>query len=137
MNRHESRQALTALLYEIEFHSGEDIASVYTTSLEEHEIEENEFIRSEFFGVMDNLSEIDSLIASNCRGWKLERVSKVARAVMRLCVYELKYRSDVPKNVALNEAVELIKEFDDPDAKGFVNGVLNAVSDQLASESNG
>lgn len=131
MNRHESRQAVTALLYEMEFHLGENAAEVYQTSIEEHGIEENDFVRSEFFGIIDKLDEIDALIADNCRGWKFERVSMIARSVMRLCVYELKFRSDVPKNVALNEAVELIKEFDSPDAKGFVNGVLNSIADKL------
>jgi N utilization substance protein B len=134
MNRHESRQAVVALLYEMEFHLGEDMAEVYKTSLEEHDIEENDFVRNEFFGALEKLGEIDALIADNCKGWKLERVSRVARAVMRLCVYELMYRSDVPKNVALNEAVELIKEFDSPEAKGFVNGVLNSVADKISAE---
>lgn len=128
MNRHESRQEAVSLLYEMEFHRGEDMAEMYRVSLEEHDMTDNPFLRDLFFGTVDHLEEIDAVIGENSRGWKVERLSRVARAIMRLCVYELKFREDVPDNVALNEAVELIKEYDDPDAKAFVNGVLNAAA---------
>ena len=93
----------------------------------EREIEENEFIKGTFFGVADNLDEIDSLIASKSEGWNLDRISKVSRAAMRLCIYEMKW-ADTPMNIAINEAVEIVKKYDDVKAKGFVNGILNAIA---------
>ena len=56
---------------------------------------------------------------------------------MRLCVYEMLYRDDIPVNVSLNEAIELSKTFDEPKAKTFVNGVLNGIKNRLEAQKNG
>ena len=71
--------------------------------------------------------EIDSLIKEKSEGWNLDRISRVSRAAMRLCIYEMKW-ADTPMNIAINEAVEIVKKYDDIKAKGFVNGILNAIA---------
>ena len=73
---------------------------------------------------MENRSEIDGFIERYARGWKLERISKTALAVMRCAVCELLYMDDIPNAAAINEAVELDKGYDEPDTVAFVNGVL-------------
>ncbi len=78
---------------------------------------------------MAHLEEIDALIGRFAKGWKTRRLSRVSRAVLRLGTYELRFAGNVPSVVAINEAVELSKKFDDPRARAFVNGVLNAVKD--------
>ena len=70
----------------------------------------------------------DEKIADSVVGWKLERLSRVSQAIMRLAIYEMLYREDVSYNIAINEAVELAKKFDHDKAPGFINGVLNSVA---------
>ena len=72
----------------------------------------------------ENRSEIDGFIERYARGWKLERISRTALAVMRCAICEILYMEDVPNAAAINEAVELDKNYDDPDTVAFVNGVL-------------
>ena len=103
--------------------------SNYTTSLCIVDID-GRVIKSTFFGVADKLSEIDSLIAEKSEGWNLDRISKVSRAAMRLCIYEIKW-TEVPFNIAINEAIEIVKKYDDVKAKGFVNGILNAIAKDI------
>ena len=73
---------------------------------------------------MENRSEIDGFIERYAKGWKLERISKTALAVMRCAICEILYMDDIPNAAAINEAVELDKGYDDPDTVAFVNGVL-------------
>lgn len=71
-----------------------------------------------------NRSEIEGFIERYSKGWKLERISKTALAVMRCAVCEILYMDDVPNSAAINEAVELAKGYDEPDTVAYVNGVL-------------
>lgn len=127
LNRRQSREVVFGMVYELDYNREYDLEEIYANAVAEREIEENEFIKGTFFGVADNLDEIDSLIASKSEGWNLDRISKVSRAAMRLCIYEMKW-ADTPMNIAINEAVEIVKKYDDVKAKGFVNGILNAIA---------
>ena len=87
------------------------------------------YIKSVVYGVMDKYDELIEIIGENlAAGWKPERISKVARAVLLLAIYEIKYVEDVPEKVAINEALELAKKFEDEKAPAFVNGILNAIA---------
>jgi len=83
-----------------------------------------EYIRRLTQLMVENRSEIDGFIERYAKGWKLERISKTALAVMRCAICEILYMDDVPNKSAINEAVELCKGYDDPDVVSFVNGVL-------------
>ncbi len=84
-----------------------------------------DYIREVLLGVLEKEEEINREISENLSGnWKIERLSKVSQAVLKLAIYEIKYVDDVPTRVAINEAVELDKKFDDPDNSAFINGVL-------------
>ena len=86
------------------------------------------YIKNVVYGVMEKYDELTGIISENLAdGWKVERISKVARAVLLLAIYEIKYVEDVPEKVAINEALELAKKFDMPDSSVFVNGVLAGV----------
>ena len=76
-------------------------------------------------GVAEHRAELDEYIARYARGWRTERISKTAQAVLRQCMYEILYREDVPAPSAIDEAVELCKHYDGPDIVSFVNGVLS------------
>ena len=69
-------------------------------------------------------AELDELIGRYARGWKSERISRTARAILRIALCEILYMDDIPAAVAINEAVELDKKYDEPETVAFVNGVL-------------
>lgn len=131
LSRREAREEAFRLLFETEFHEGIDCRTVYDLAVENREFEDAEYIRDVYFGVGTHKEEIDAMIARHAKGWKPERIAPVSRSIIRLCIYEMKYREDIPTNVALNEAIELTKQFDDPKARAFVNGVLNGVKEEL------
>ena len=68
--------------------------------------------------------EIDAQIRRHARGWKIERISKTALAVLRCALCEILYMDDIPNAAAINEAIELAKGYDEPDTVSFINGVL-------------
>lgn len=73
---------------------------------------------------MEHRGEIDGYIERYARGWKPERISRTALAIMRCAICEILYMDDIPNAAAINEAVELDKGYDEPDTVAFVNGVL-------------
>lgn len=77
-------------------------------------------------GVEANRSDLDELIARHSKGWSLERIAPLERNIMRVALFEALHRDDVPVEVAIDEAVELSKEYCGADAPGFVNGILGA-----------
>lgn len=83
-----------------------------------------EYIRRLNTLMLENISEIDGFIERYSRGWKVERISRTALAVLRCAICEILYMEDIPDSAAINEAVELAKGYDEPDTVAFVNGVL-------------
>ena len=79
-------------------------------------------------GVMANRDAIDRLIAGTSKNWALSRMAKVDLNILRLAVYELSCRSDIPRNVAINEAIEVAKKFGTADSPAFVNGMLDEIA---------
>jgi transcription antitermination protein NusB len=71
-------------------------------------------------------AELDGLIARHSKGWALERIAPLERNIMRVALYEALHRDDIPVEVAIDEAVELAKQYCGTDAPGFVNGILGA-----------
>ena len=128
MTRKEARAEVLSLLFETEFHDGETPEQIIDRAVELRELDDNEYIRETYFGIMDKRDFVDEKIGTYSHGWKKERISPVSRAIMRLAIYEMYFRDDVPDNVAVNEALELVKIYDDADkVKAFVNGILNSV----------
>jgi N utilization substance protein B len=82
-------------------------------------------------GVWQNRTELDAVIEKFARNWRLDRVGRVELNLLRLGVYEMLYRADVPCKVSMNEALELDKQYGDARSHTFVNGILDAVSKAL------
>ena len=83
-------------------------------------------------GVKEHEKEINAKISENLKkGWKISRISKVSLALLRLAVYEILYRDDVPTSVSINEAVELSKKYTVKEDTSFINGVLGSVAKAL------
>ena len=138
MTRRELREAVLQMLFETEFRSDELPEDIFMISAENREYnasEQNE-IRKIYFGVLANKETIDAMINEASSGWKTSRITRLSLSIMRLCVYEMLYRDDIPTNVSLNEAVELSKTFDEPKAKTFINGVLNGIKNRIEEKKN-
>jgi transcription antitermination protein NusB len=84
------------------------------------------FTRELALGVVANREELDGLISRHAQGWSLERIAPLERNIMRVALYEALHREDVPVEVAIDEAVELSKEYCGAEAPAFVNGILGA-----------
>jgi transcription antitermination protein NusB len=82
-------------------------------------------------GVRSRLVEVDTLLTRASKNWRLERMTRVDRNVLRLGAWELAHKPDVPRAVVLDEAVELAKRFGSEESGPFVNGVLDRVADEL------
>jgi len=82
-------------------------------------------------GTRSRVADIDKLLQSYLTGWRIERLSKVDQQILRLAVYEMVYRDDVPARVAINEAIELAKRFGGEESGKFVNGVLGKMIREL------
>lgn len=82
-------------------------------------------------GYADRAEEVDAVIRKVSEHWRLERMPRVDRNILRLGVYELLHREDLPRRVTLNEAVELAKRYGGEGSAGFVNGVLDRIATDL------
>ena len=103
----------------------------YATLAEENELfaerpdeKQMEYIRTLTAMSRDRAEELDGFIERYAKGWKSERISRTARAILRIALCEILYMDEIPAAVAINEAVELDKNYDDPETVAFVNGVL-------------
>ena len=134
--RTQAREEAFKLVFQLDMHADE-IGFLIENLLEEvPESEKNiEYIKNAVNGVNEKKEELETLIeGSLTKGWKLNRLSKVSLSILKLAVYEMMYIDDVPYNVAINEAVELAKKYDDEDKAPFVNGVLGGVYRKIKVE---
>lgn len=121
--RSDARERALYLLYEAQ---AKGIAPADTLDLQV--IEPDELTQVLVRGVSEHVGALDELIAGRAEGWTLKRMPVLDLNVMRLAVFELVHRADVPTAVVLNEAVELAKRFSTDDSGRFVNGVLAAIA---------
>jgi transcription antitermination protein NusB len=122
-SRREARERALALLYEAEA-KGETPAEV----LDGLPVEAEPFAIELVTGVGEHLDEVDAVIRAYSKGWSLERMPSIDRQLLRIGVYELLHRPDVPTGAVINEAVALAKSFSTDDSPKFVNGLLAAVA---------
>lgn len=85
------------------------------------------YARELIFGICEHFHEIDTLVKERSHHWRLERMSLVDRNILRIAIYEIKYGAGVPARVAINEALEIAKQYSIPDSVPFINGILDAV----------
>ena len=135
MNRKEARKQAFYLIFENQFKKDE-AHEVLEIAVEVRDLEDDEYVKSVYMGVCEHLSELDELIKQNSTGWAISRISKVGLAAMRLCIFEMLYRDDIPVSVSINEAVELIKTYATESDASFANGILGTVSKTLPTANN-
>lgn len=130
MKRSAIRELAFQLIYSLEIQKPEDLEEQVELYLECNEVEENEakeYIKDAVFGIKDNINEIQGLIAKNLKAdWSLDRISKIDLSLLKLAIYEIKYKK-IPYKVAINECLELSKKYGEESSKNFVNGILASV----------
>ena len=131
MNRKTARENAFMLLFEKTIKHEETFEEIFLKATAERGLEVDEYVKKVFFGSAENEYVIDTKIDECLVGWKKERVSYVAKAVLKLATYELMFMEDIPAKVSINEGIELAKRYDDEKAYSFVNGVLNKVAEEL------
>jgi len=85
-------------------------------------------------GVIEHLAEIDAHIKGLAHNWEFERIAKIDLAILRLAMFEMIFRKDIPPVVSINEAIDLSKQFSNADAKRFINGILDRLKDKLGRD---
>ena len=85
-------------------------------------------------GVREHLADLDAQIQGASKNWRLERMARVDRNLLRLALYELKYVDDVPAKVAINEAIEIAKRYGTNESSAFVNGILDRCREELGKK---
>lgn len=85
-------------------------------------------------GVIEHIDDIDTRIKGLAHNWEFDRIAKIDLAIMRVAMFEMIYRKDIPPVVSINEAIDLSKEFSNADAKRFINGILDRLKDQLGRD---
>lgn len=122
MKRREAREKALQTLFQL------DNNELTVEAAIEHAIEEqtsSEFFEQLVHGTVENLEEIDASIVSKLENWSIDRLAKIERTILRVAAYELLFTPETPKNVVINEAVEISKTFGDEKSSKFVNGVLS------------
>ena len=126
MRRRDVRRNAFTLLFQLGFADNEEEAK--RIFFEEAEMEltqsEKDFILKTVMGVRENTEKIDEFINSVAKKWDTKRMANVDLAILRLAVYELKFDTETPASVVINEAVELAKEYSSDGSPSFVNGIL-------------
>jgi N utilization substance protein B len=145
MSRRRAREIALQVLYSIDANADVDPAAALGFYFDRFAAEEREedaadtevgpvdqsFVETLVREVSERRAEIDDLLGQLSRNWRIERIARVERTILRMALYELKFRDDIPARVTLNEAIELAKRFGSADASAFVNGLLDSALSTL------
>ena len=126
--RRRSRELAIKVLFHLEF-SRDDPASAFDLICENFGAsgEITVFSKELVEGVYDHIKELDELLSKASQHWRLERIARVDRTILRMALYELLYREDIPPKVTINEAVDLGKKFGSEESGAFINGILDKI----------
>lgn len=137
MGRRASREMAMKLLYQLEIQK-EDRDAQKKLFFEENELsgKDKAYVSDVIDGVYKHFEPISNMIETYSKGWKIGRISKIDLSIMRLSIYEICFRDDIPYSVSVNEAVELAKKYSSEDAGSFVNGILSKIPDKKGAAAN-
>ncbi|MCI9190887.1 MAG: transcription antitermination factor NusB [Lachnospiraceae bacterium] len=132
MGRHEQREQVFRLLFQVEFHMPEEMPRQMRLFLEDNEDissqKDADYIEARCQRIREKIPEIDRLIDDNTVGWETARMGKVELALLRLAVYEMRFDEEIPEGVAIDEAVEIAKQYGQENSGGFVNAILGKIA---------
>lgn len=126
MGRKQAREGAMKLLFQMENTNdySDEAMELYFNNFEEFGKSEKEYVADAVKTIFENLDIIDKNIGDNLQGWSVNRLAKVDLAALRVAIYEIMYRDDIPIEVSINEAIEIVKKYSSEDSFKFINGVL-------------
>ena len=130
MKRSAIRELAFRLIYSLEIQKQENLEEQIELYIECEGIEENnakEYIKDAVLGIKEHIEDIRNLIKKNLKAdWEIDRISKIDLSLLKLAIYEIKYK-EIPYKVAINECLELAKKYGEENSKNFVNGILASI----------
>ena len=134
MKRSAIRELTFRLIYSLEIQKAENLEEQIELYLECNEVEDEEakeYIKDAIIGINEHIEEIQELIEKNLKAdWKIDRISKIDLSLLKLAIYEIKYKN-IPYKVAINESLELAKKYGEETSKNFINGILASVVKEI------
>lgn len=134
--RRESRAAALQYLYAWSINSPANLAEDLRVFFEGLEKPRDHYAFAEelIHGVIDHIAEIDGHIRGLAHNWEFDRIARIDLAILRLAIFEMLHRKDIPPVVSINEAIDLSKHFSTADSKRFINGILDRMKDKLGRD---
>lgn len=133
MNRHLSRMVAMQAVYEWNFRPEADLNEILERSIAEFADDiDKDFVKSEILGVNKHVIELNKEIEIAAPEWPIEQISAIDKSILQIAIFELLHSNDVPPKVAINEAIELAKQFGNNNSGKFINGVLGTIYDKYA-----
>ena len=134
MKRSAIRELTFRLIYSLEIQKAENLEEQIELYLQCNEVEDDEakeYIKDAVTGIKEHIVEIQGLIEKNLKAdWKIDRISKIDLSLLKLAIYEIKYK-EIPYKVAINESLELAKKYGEETSKNFINGILASVVKEI------
>lgn len=124
LKRNEARKICMTILYQIDIYTERNIEYQVDNVISENTPINNDFINEIVKGVLKEKETIDALANKYLKDWTIDKIDKIGAAIMRIAIYELKY-TDTPQIVAINEAVELAKQYSDENVRKIINATLD------------
>ena len=134
--RRDGRVAALQFLYAWSLNQPKNLADdlhVFFANLEQPR-EHYAFGEELIHGALEHLAEIDSHIKGLAHNWDFDRIARIDLAILRLAMFEMIFRKDIPPVVSINEAIDLSKQFSNADSKRFINGILDRLKDQIGRD---
>jgi len=130
MKRRKAREHALQILFQLDVGKEKPSAAILKNFWAEYRPDDDvkAFAEEIVKGTYKNLAEINKLIHQCAKNWRLERMAVVDRNVLRIAVYEILYRMDIPTSVTINEAIEIAKKYGTDESGAFVNGILDKVA---------
>lgn len=130
MNRRDQREQAFILIFERVMNHN-TIAEIIENSREGRDLVLSDFAKKIAMGAQEQEAVIDNKIEQNIHGWKMNRLSRISFALLRLAVYEMMFEKDIPVSVSINEVVNLAKKYGGSEDAPFINGVLGSIAKEL------
>jgi transcription antitermination factor NusB len=133
--RHRARELAIQVLFQMEYtpgDPGESFDRVCESFGPPKDV--RAYSREVVVGVWEKKADLDRLIRRSSKNWRMERMSRVDRNILRIAIYEVLYRKDVPPKVSIDEAVELGKQYGTEESGAFINGILDHIYNELKAE---
>jgi N utilization substance protein B len=125
-----TREIILKMLYNLDISGNDSEIALQNVLKFEGSGYDKEYLNILSHGIVSNLTAIDKIIQKKSRNWKINRISRIDKALLRMAIFEIRFLKDIPSAVSINEAIELAKEYSTDDSGKFVNGILGSLVEE-------